>query len=199
VSLERLWAGWRSEYVEGAAKAEGCVFCRILASNESGETTYVVRRDDRCAVVLNAYPYTSGHLMVMPVRHVAELEDLDAEEGAALWAGVTVLTGYQIGWMAVGVGAMVGVAVRTAGRGTTKAFGILGAVLALGGCLVGNFLTGVVVLSRHWDISFATFFTRLTPELTSRMMTAMFSPLDLLFYALALWQGYKFAIVATTE
>jgi hypothetical protein len=133
----------------------------------------------------------------LPMAALAGL--VAAAVGAALWAGVTVLTGYQIGWMAVGVGAMVGVAVRTAGRGTTKAFGILGAVLALGGCLVGNFLTGVVVLSRHWDISFATFFTRLTPELTSRMMTAMFSPLDLLFYALALWQGYKFAIVATTE
>lgn len=119
--------------------------------------------------------------------------------GAALWAGVTVLTGYQIGWMAVGIGAMVGVAVRTAGQGTTKAFGILGAALALGGCLVGNLLTGAVVLSRHWDISLATFFTRLTPDLTARLMTAMFSPMDLLFYALAIWQGYKFSIVGRSE
>ncbi len=85
MSLERLWAGWRSEYVEGAHADEGCVFCRILASDEAGESTYVVRRDERCAVVLNAYPYTSGHLMVMPVRHVAELEDVDSEEAAALW------------------------------------------------------------------------------------------------------------------
>jgi ATP adenylyltransferase len=85
MSLERLWAGWRSDYVEGAATAEGCVFCRILASDESGETTYIVRRDERCAVVLNAYPYTSGHLMVMPVRHVAELEDLSPDEASVLW------------------------------------------------------------------------------------------------------------------
>ena len=48
------------------------MFCRILASDEPGEKTYIVRRDESCAVVLNAYPYTSGHLMVMPVRHVAE-------------------------------------------------------------------------------------------------------------------------------
>ena len=122
-----------------------------------------------------------------------------AAVGAALWAGVTVLTGYQIGWMAIGVGALVGVAVRAAGKGTSKTFGILGAGLALGGCLVGNFLTGAVVLSRHWDISLAAFFTRLTPELMGRLMTAMFSPMDLLFYALAIWQGYRFSMVATTE
>jgi diadenosine tetraphosphate (Ap4A) HIT family hydrolase len=85
VSLERLWAGWRSEYVEGAAHAGGCVFCRILASDEPGESTYIVRRDECCAVVLNLYPYTSGHLMVMPVRHVAELEELDAAEATAMW------------------------------------------------------------------------------------------------------------------
>ena len=45
-------------------------------------------RDDKVAAVLNAYPYTSGHLLVMPVRHVAEVEDLDADEGAALWSTV---------------------------------------------------------------------------------------------------------------
>ncbi len=85
MTLERLWAGWRSGYVEGAASAEGCVFCRILSSDEPDEAIYVVRRDECCAVVLNAYPYTSGHLMVMPVRHVAELEDLEPEEVTGLW------------------------------------------------------------------------------------------------------------------
>ncbi|HTJ74641.1 MAG TPA: HIT domain-containing protein [Acidimicrobiales bacterium] len=85
MSLERLWAGWRSEYVTGAGHSDDCVFCRILASDEPGETTYIVRRDETCAVILNAYPYTSGHLMVMPVRHVADLEDLDADEARGLW------------------------------------------------------------------------------------------------------------------
>ena len=73
-----------------------------------------------------------------------------------------------------------------------------GALLALAGCLVGNFLTGAVVLSRHWDISLATFVARLTPDLLVRLMTAMFSPMDVLFYALAIWQGYKFSIVSAT-
>lgn len=118
-----------------------------------------------------------------------------AAAGAALWAGITVLTNFQIGWMAVGVGALVGVAVRALGKGTTPVFGVMGALLALGGCLVGNFLTGAVVLSNHWHISLATFFTRVTPDLTVRLMKAMFSPMDLLFYALAIWQGYKLSIV----
>jgi ATP adenylyltransferase len=88
VSLERLWAGWRSEYVEGAATAEGCVFCRILASDEPGDKTYIVRRDAFCAVVLNAYPYASGHLLVMPVRHVGDLEELDDDEAGGMWREV---------------------------------------------------------------------------------------------------------------
>lgn len=91
MTLERLWAGWRAEYVESGAAgpgAETCVFCRILASEEPPESTYVVWRDERCAAVLNAYPYTSGHLMVMPVRHVAGPDDLDGDEAASLWGAV---------------------------------------------------------------------------------------------------------------
>ena len=86
--LARLWAGWRSPYLETFSPGggeDGCVFCRILASDEPAESTYVVWRDDRCSVVLNAFPYTSGHLMIMPVRHVAELEDVGADEALGLW------------------------------------------------------------------------------------------------------------------
>ena len=91
MTLERLWAGWRSQYVESVAygpEDTPCVFCRILASDGTAEETLIVRRDDVYAVVLNAYPYTSGHLMVLPVRHVGELEDLGAEEAAAVWRGL---------------------------------------------------------------------------------------------------------------
>ena len=91
MSLERLWAGWRRPYVESAGdeSEDGeCVFCAILASDEPAEQIYLVWRDDVSAVILNAYPYTSGHLMVMPVRHVAELEDLTDAEGTAVLAGL---------------------------------------------------------------------------------------------------------------
>lgn len=91
--LARLWAGWRMPYlVEGADEREGdegCVFCRILTSTDPPEATYVLWRDDCCAAVLNAYPYTSGHLLVLPVRHLGELEELTADEAAGTWATVT--------------------------------------------------------------------------------------------------------------
>jgi len=100
MTLERLWAGWRQAYITratdedaGDRSEEGCVFCRILASEDPSEETYVVWRDDRVAVILNAYPYAPGHLLVMPVRHVAEVEDLDAEEGASLWSTVITAVG----------------------------------------------------------------------------------------------------------
>ena len=87
MSLERLWAGWRSEYIETTAgSTESCVFCNILSSGESDETLYVVRREADCLAILNVYPYTNGHMMVMPTRHVGELEDVTPEEAADLWA-----------------------------------------------------------------------------------------------------------------
>ena len=115
--LERLWAGWRSPYIDsvtappppppppvpvagdvaasdGAASdsAAGCVFCSILASGEPDDATYVLWRHPGglAVAILNAYPYGSGHLMVMPTRHVASPELLDVAEGAALWEGTSM-------------------------------------------------------------------------------------------------------------
>lgn len=83
--MEHLWAGWRGEYI-GADPEPGCVFCRILGSGLPDEETFVVWRDERVAALLNAYPYTSGHLMVLPVRHLGELDELTDDESADLWA-----------------------------------------------------------------------------------------------------------------
>jgi len=96
MSLEPLWAGWRSAYIETATTearhgAGACVFCAILTSGLPDEETHVVwRHPDGTAVgLLNAYPYASGHVLVMPVRHVGSLDQLEAVEAAALWEGVT--------------------------------------------------------------------------------------------------------------
>jgi len=90
--MERMWAGWRSEYIERATASPDadCVFCTILASGLPDEETFVVWRHPAGAAVaiLNAYPYASGHLMVMPTRHLAGIEDLDAAEGDAVWQGI---------------------------------------------------------------------------------------------------------------
>lgn len=88
MTLERLWAGWRSPYLAQVTNDDvvvgGCVLCRVL-----DDGSQVVHRGEAAAVILNAYPYTSGHLMVVPVRHVGEMEDLTAEEGTATWTAVT--------------------------------------------------------------------------------------------------------------
>jgi len=93
--LEHLWAGWRSAYIESAGESvptgpDGCVFCGLLSSDLPDTETHVVwrHRAGLAAALLNAYPYSTGHVMVMPVRHVGDLEALGAEEMAALWAGV---------------------------------------------------------------------------------------------------------------
>src|SRR5215813_3039562 len=72
--------------------------------------------------------------------------------GAGLWALITIVVGFQIGWMAVGVGFLVGWAVRVAGNGRHSAFGIMGALLALGGCTVGNLLAIIMIAARQYNL-----------------------------------------------
>jgi ATP adenylyltransferase len=86
MTLERLWAGWRGAYVSGLApegQPGGCVFCRIIDTDDD-EAALVLERTDRTIAIMNLYPYGSGHLMVAPLRHVGSIEDLDDDETAAL-------------------------------------------------------------------------------------------------------------------
>ncbi len=91
-AMDRMWAGWRSSYVaaagNGALAGEGSVFRRILDSGLPDDETHVVWRGDLVFAILNAFPYTSGHLLVMPYREVGELESLTPEEERELWASV---------------------------------------------------------------------------------------------------------------
>ena len=89
MTLDRLWAGWRGKYVgTGVPPGEGSIFTRILASGASDEETGVVWRGERVFAILNRYPYGTGHLLVMPYREVASLEDLDDAEFDDLWRAV---------------------------------------------------------------------------------------------------------------
>ena len=81
--MERLWAPWRLAYVQEAGAADGCVFC-LEAAGELGGTSLVVHRGERTIVLLNKFPYSSGHLMVAPTRHVPALGDLDGDEAREL-------------------------------------------------------------------------------------------------------------------
>ena len=73
-----LWAPWRLEYVQSADEEPGCVFCLALEGDD--EERLVVHRGARAFVVLNKFPYSSGHLMVAPQRHLGEFGALDDDE-----------------------------------------------------------------------------------------------------------------------
>ena len=113
--------------------------------------------------------------------------------GAAVWAVITALTNFQIGWMAVGVGFLVGYAVRICGKGIDKSFGVAGATLSLLGCLAGNLLTVCIAVSRHQHIPFLQILSRLNPEIVVGLLKATFNPMDALFYGIAVYEGYRFS------
>mgnify|MGYP005837099215 FL=1 len=77
---ERLWAPWRMQYVSEAGKPDGaCIFCEKPAADDDA-SNLIVWRGQLCYVILNLYPYTSGHLMIVPYRHTRDLTSLtDAE------------------------------------------------------------------------------------------------------------------------
>lgn len=109
-TLDRIWAGWRAAYVAEAAAAgshrsgAGSVFTRILDAVDRGELTdadaYVVHRGEEVFAVLNAYPYGTGHVLVLPYREVGSLDALTPTESGELWqvlnaAVTTVQTVYR--------------------------------------------------------------------------------------------------------
>ena len=72
--MDYLWTPWRYAYVSGAAPVTGCVFCN--APNETDEKARIVYRCAQCYVILNTFPYTSGHVMIVPYAHLDELSKL---------------------------------------------------------------------------------------------------------------------------
>lgn len=83
--MDRLWAGWRSDYVRTVDEigGEGCLFCHL--PEEDDETALILERGAHAFTVLNRYPYTTGHLMVAQYRHADDVLDLTAEEQADVW------------------------------------------------------------------------------------------------------------------
>lgn len=131
----------------------------------------------------------------LPVGVVAGL--IAAIIAAGAWAGVTLLANMQIGFMAIGVGALVGLTVRLAGKGMHLGFGIAGALLAAVGCFAGNLLT--VYLELATLISAGEINGPLDVELLMAGVIGFFSPIDLLFYGLAIYFGYQFSFRRVSE
>jgi ATP adenylyltransferase len=101
-----LWAPWRLEYIQQADEQAACIFC--LGAAENDEEALVVHRGERAFAMLNRFPYSSGHLLVAPYRHVGEFGDLEdaealeihrlTETGMAALAETYRPQGYNVGW-----------------------------------------------------------------------------------------------------
>jgi len=76
--MEQLWAPWRIEYIQ-KAKEIGCILCQKPRENND-EANFILYRGQNNFIILNAFPYNPGHLMVAPYRHIANLQDLTDEE-----------------------------------------------------------------------------------------------------------------------
>jgi len=113
--------------------------------------------------------------------------------GALVWAMITAATKYQIGWMAVAVGFLVGGTVRVLGRGLDKSFGYLGAGLSVFGCLLGNFMTNCMLIAQTTDLSMTAVLMHICKDLVavSGLMIANFHPMDVVFYGIAVYEGYR--------
>jgi ATP adenylyltransferase len=105
---DRLWAPWRLEYIAQAGADDGCVFCAEAAGSLPEAESLVVSRGEYALALLNKFPYTSGHVMVAPLRHVGELGELEDAETEAVHAfTVRALAalrhvygpdGFNVGW-----------------------------------------------------------------------------------------------------
>ena len=81
--MDRLWSPWRMEYIEAAREEDGeaCPFCAVL---DAVDEDRVLARTERAFVTLAKYPYNPGHLLILPVRHTGDLEDLSPDEDAEI-------------------------------------------------------------------------------------------------------------------
>lgn len=105
--LERLWASWRTEYVTKAVSSAhdsvDCVFCRLAEAGE-GEEAGVVHLGELTMCVLNAFPYGSGHLLVLPRRHEGDLLSLSEAESDELWRTArTAVAALEVAYRPAGI------------------------------------------------------------------------------------------------
>lgn len=113
--------------------------------------------------------------------------------GAAVWAVVTVVTEMQLGLMAIAVGFVVGRAIRAVGHGVEPKFGYLGAACALMGCVAGNVLSDIGFYAKIRHIGYGQALSDLDMALLTKLVSTFSQPMDLLFYGIAIYEGYKFS------
>ena len=113
--------------------------------------------------------------------------------GALGWGAISVATGYMIGWVAIGIGVLVGYGMQVFGKGLTAKYSAVAAVLAVVGCLAGNFAAAVMFEMKSYGASVSDVLTGLTINDIIAFYTQTLEAMDLLFWALALGAAWSFA------
>lgn len=118
---------------------------------------------------------------------------------AILWAAITVSTEYQIGFMAIAIGALVGFAIRYAGKGVDPIFGIFGGLIAVFSCVLGNFFSIIGLVASYENLGYVETLLLFDYSQFLPVMQETFGAIDLLFYGFAAFEGYKFSFRRFTE
>ncbi len=135
-------------------------------------------------------PQESGNLALAVVAGLVA-----AVVGAVLWALLASATHLKIGYAAIGVGYLVGLAMRSAGKGHSPVFGYVGAVLALLGCVAGDILSDCSILATQAHKPLTDVLAMMSPSFAFALLQAGFQPLDALFYIIAAMAGYHNAFI----
>ncbi len=114
--------------------------------------------------------------------------------GAALWAGIAVVSGFQIGFVAIGIGALTGFAVQFAGKGDSVIFSAVAAAFGVFGCLLGNIFTVIGTVFKMGTLGFMQTLQEIPYGEMVGLLISSSSPVDLLFYGFAGYFGWKYAI-----
>ncbi|PXV64390.1 hypothetical protein CLV62_11033 [Dysgonomonas alginatilytica] len=108
----------------------------------------------------------------------------------AVWSLITVLTKYQITYMAIGVGFAVGFSIQKLGKGITPIYGVIGAILSLLTCFIGNLISSVCLIADEVNISYSEVFSSLDSDTIIMIVKETFQFMDLVFYGIAIYTGY---------
>ena len=119
--------------------------------------------------------------------------------GAILWGIISVVSGFQIGYMALAIGAGVGFSIRKFGNGIDQIFGYCGAGISLVSVLLGNFLSIIGFIANSEGLGYFETLFVFNYSYLPEVMVETFSMIDLVFYGIAMFEGYKFAFRKITE
>lgn len=112
--------------------------------------------------------------------------------GAAAWGLISVSTGYQIGYMAIGIGFLVGFAMRQ-GKGIRPVFGIIGAALALISCVLGDFFSIIGYIAKDYDMAYTAVLSGVDYAEIFSLLIENLASMTILFYGFAVYEAYKFS------